>query len=127
MPDRFQKLSNGFSRQADATGGGGGSGMASAGYLAKSSNYTLLAGDTGKVVGCDSSAASFNLTFPTPTAGYIFTIKDLNGTFGTFPVTMVRAGSEKIENVSASMILSAPYGSWTFYCGDGTNWIIIAH
>lgn len=110
-----------------APSSGGGGGMAGGGYLAKSANYNLASGDSTKVIGCDSTSAAFNLTFPTPAVGLMFTVKDLTGQFGTNAVTMVRAGSEKIENLAASMILSANYGSWTFYCGDGTNWIIIAH
>lgn len=39
-------------------------------------------------------------------------------------ITLVRAGSEKIDNVAASRVLSAKYGRWLVYT-DGTDWFTL--
>lgn len=108
------------------SGGGGGSGMAAGGASTKSANYTIITGDAGKVFLAQSTGGAFNFTLPAASSGFVFTIKDSQGTFGTNNVTLVRAASESIEGVAASFVMSAAWGSWTFFC-DGTNWFIIAH
>lgn len=103
-----------------------GSGMASGGASTKSGNYTIVSGDNGKVFLADSTSAAFNFTLPTASSGFVFTIKDSTGQFGTNNVSLVRAASESIEGVAATFVMSATWGSWTFFC-NGTNWFIIAH
>lgn len=39
-------------------------------------------------------------------------------------ITLVRAGSEKIDSVAASRVLSAKYGRWLVYT-DGTDWFTL--
>ena len=109
---------------AASGGGGGGTGLASSGDTSKTSAYTIVAGDTGKVIFVDSTSAAFTLTLPTPSAGYNFIIKDKAGLLSTNNVTLARAASEKIENVAASYIMQADFGSWRVYC-NGTDWFFV--
>lgn len=89
---------------------------------AKTGNYTIAA--TDQVITVDTTGGAFNLTLPTPStvSGRMFRIKDVGGTLSTNNLTVVRAGSETIEGVAASLILSANRGEYTLM-SDGTNWI----
>lgn len=84
---------------------------------------TTLAAATHRDVNVDTSAGAVTLTLPTPTLGLEFRIKDSKGTFGTNACTLARAGTEKIEGLAASLILSADWGAYTIY-SDGTDWFI---
>lgn len=85
-----------------------------------SSNVTLTASSTHLV---DTSAAR-SLALPTPASGLVLCVKDKSGTAGTNNITITRAGSEQIEGVAASRVLSADWGSWIFF-SDGTNWFML--
>lgn len=69
-------------------------------------------------------AASFNLQLSNPALSSGHHVILINGDGLMTPankVTLVRFGSEKINNLAASFELSAAYGRWTLVC-DGTNW-----
>lgn len=87
----------------------------------KTGNYNLTAADNNGVIRIDSTGGSFNLNLFAATQGFIVTIKDVAGQLGTNAVTLVRAGTEKIENLAANFSLEANYGAWRLYF-DGTNW-----
>jgi hypothetical protein len=103
---------------------GGSPGLLSGGVVAKSANYTILSTDNKKIIICDSSGGAFNLTLPTPAAGFAISVKDKLGTFSTNNVTLVRAGSEKIENLAANYAMQADFGSYHIV-SDGTDWFLI--
>ncbi len=89
---------------------------------ALTSNYVITAAD-GKIF-CNSSGGSFNVTLPDPSTvvGRDFYVIDANGGFSTSAfVTLVRFGSEKINGITASRELHAP---WGFYhvTTNGTDW-----
>lgn len=90
---------------------------------AKSSNYPIVAADHLTVFLADTSGGAFSFTNPTPVSGYKFCFKDPNGSWGTNNLTIIRAGSEKIENVAASKVLSTNFG---YVCefSDGTDWYL---
>lgn len=100
--------------------------LGSAGTSTKSSNYTITGPDNGRIFFADTTSAAFSFTLPAASAGFIFTIKDSTGKFGTNTCTLARAASESIEGVAASFAMTAIWGSWTFV-SDGTNWFIVAH
>lgn len=103
----------------------GGFGIAQQGLFLKASTYAINAAtDDGKVFTCNSSSAAFNLTLPSPLVNMKFRVVDIEGTFGTNPVTIARHSTESIGGVASNYICNAPYGSWDFCC-DGTNWQII--
>ena len=83
---------------------------------------TLFAADSGVIFEVDTTNVSNNsFTLPgTIPPGFNFTVKDVAGNFPTNPVTIVRSGSEKIENLAADFLCEAAYGVWEFYF-DGTN------
>lgn len=71
-----------------------------------------------------NTSAARTLTVPAVSSRVYFWIKDISGLAETNPITVVRAGAEKIENVAASMLLKANYGAWTFV-SDGTDWWLL--
>jgi hypothetical protein len=73
------------------------------------------------IVFADTTSTAFNLTLPTPTNGRVIILKDKKGTFSTHNLTLVRHGSELIDNVGASLVLSVNNIELTIVC-DGTNW-----
>lgn len=87
-----------------------------------SGNVTITT-DNRDLILLVSTAAARSITFPAPASNSSrrITVKDITGSCETNNITMVRNGSEKIENVTASKVLSANYGAWTFY-SDGTDW-----
>jgi hypothetical protein len=70
----------------------------------------------------DTTAAR-SLQLPSPVAGALITVKDKTGTSTANNITILRAGSEKIETVAASYLLREDLGSWSFVT-DGTDWYI---
>ncbi len=80
------------------------------------SNLTYL-------VNTANGASSFTLPGTGNRKDICFTFKDTAGLADLFPITIVRAASEKIENLAASYVCDAPYGTWRFIC-DGTNWFL---
>jgi hypothetical protein len=71
----------------------------------------------------DTSAAR-SLTLPTPSSGAIIMIKDISNNASVNNITIVRAGSEQIEGVSASYTFDISFQSLTLV-SNGTNWFII--
>lgn len=92
-----------------------------------STSTTLNSNHIDAIVPVDTTAGAINLTlFTGPAARHTsFTVKDIKGTFGTNALTIVRAGTEKIENVAASFVCNRPYGAYTFYT-DGTDWFLVS-
>ena len=91
-------------------------------HTTKTANYTITTSDY--VILCDTSGGAFSLTLPTVTTGQSFKIKDVKGTFGTNNLTIVRAGSEKIEGVAASLVLRANWGKYEIF-NNGTDWFLL--
>jgi hypothetical protein len=89
---------------------------------------STISGNTSAVSGTtylvNTSGGAFNLTLPTPASGAFVRVKDTKGTFNTNNLTIVRSGSEKIENVAASYVASASFSSVTLL-SDGTDWFLI--
>jgi hypothetical protein len=85
-----------------------------------SSNVTLTANSINLV---DTSAAR-SLTLPTPTSGTQIVIKDKTGSVNVNNITVVRAGSEKIETVAANYTVDEILKSITLV-SDGTDWFIV--
>jgi hypothetical protein len=90
---------------------------------AVSSNTTLTSADNGKVILLDSISAAFNVTLPSPSIGFTVSFKCVNGSLGTNAVTLVRSGSEKIENLAASYVFESAFGSWELIT-NGTDWFL---
>ncbi len=86
-------------------------------------NYTVDTGTPDYFLPCDSTSGAFNITLPAPTSGRTLVVIDKTGQFMTNNVTLVRHGSENINNVAASRALATNYGVWTITSPDGTNWV----
>lgn len=83
---------------------------------------TSMAASTIYLVDC--SGGAINMTFPSPVSGTIIYIKDSKGSAATNNITLVRAGSEKIEGIAASYILSTAWGDLQAV-SDGTDWYFV--
>lgn len=100
--------------------------LGSAGVSTKSGAYAIVTADNGRIFLADTTSAAFSFTLPVAVAGFIFTIKDAKGQFGTNNCTLAQNTSESIEGLASSFAMAATWGSWTFV-SDGTNWFVAAH
>lgn len=100
--------------------------------------YQLVTGtsatlpDANTIVEFDPASTSTTLTLPTPSAGRTFIIRKIDGA-DTVTITLARAGSEKIDYVAASRVLTGsdttcttsawgrPVIAWLVW-SDGTDW-----
>lgn len=71
----------------------------------------------------DTASGPISLTLPSPANTRYITIKDTTGNALTNPMTLVRFGTEKIENVAANFAMNYSYGSWSI-TSNGTDWFI---
>ena len=71
------------------------------------------------------TTTAMTINLPTPTAGRILIIKDSTFNAATNNITIVRNGSEKIEGVAASRVLSSNGMSITL-TSNGSDWFQIA-
>lgn len=85
-----------------------------------SSNVTLT--DLTKHL-VDTTVAR-TLTLPTPANGIQIIVKDKSGSAATNNITIQRAGSESIDGVAASYVISTNYAAVEFV-SDGTNWFVL--
>ena len=69
------------------------------------------------------TSAPRSLQFPEPAAGLTFRVKDAVGTAGANNISCLRYGSEEIETVAATKLLSTNFGAWEF-TSDGVDWFI---
>lgn len=112
---------NGTWRVGNFTGsGGGGLGSVAPGATI-TSNYTLLTGDRGRVLNVDTTAGAVQITLPTPSLGFVVTIKDVGGLTPNNPITIARAGSELIDGGANSISISSSLEAVTLI-SDGTDW-----
>jgi hypothetical protein len=116
-------------------GGSSGGGGFITQIVKKSANYTV---DTTNAnldteIWCDSSGAPFNVTLPAVTISAPFTpqprpafwIYDVNGSFATNPVTVVRSGGgQTIDGIAASKVLNAAFGLYRVSCDGISAWVI---
>lgn len=93
--------------------------------LTKAANYTITTADVANntIIYANTSGGAFTLTFPSPSGlgGKVINIFDSTGSFSTHALTMARSGSEMIQGLAASLVLSANWGNYSFQT-DGTNW-----
>ncbi len=82
-----------------------------------SSNVTL----TDKQIHFVDTAAARSLTLPTPLTTRYMVVLDKTGTGATNNITIVRAGSEKIQGVAASYVMKGDFQQAVFV-SDGTDW-----
>ena len=86
--------------------------------------YTAAAND---LVRCNTTAGAFSITLPSnPTDGDIVGVVDTHGTFNTYNLTVLAAGSKTIEGDATSLILdmNASYISLV-YNSVNSNWRIL--
>lgn len=88
--------------------------------ISVASNVTL----TNYAIHLVNTSAARSLTLPTPTAGAMITIKDISNNANVNNITIVRAGSEQIEGVSANYVFDIAFQSLTLV-SDGSSWWVI--
>lgn len=116
------KLIQGSGITLNSTGADAGTGdvtiSAAAGFISKTTTYTLTSADSGKYVIC--SGGSWTLTLPTAAAGLFYRVRNdmgITGTVGT--ITIARAGAATIDGATSIALL--PQQECTILT-DGTNW-----
>ena len=87
--------------------------FSSAGTIDTTTNDVLVYADT--------STAGFTLTLPAPTNGRTLVIKDKKQSFASNNLTLARHGTEKIDGVAASLVLSTN-NQEIIVTSDGTDW-----
>lgn len=90
-----------------------------------SSSFTVDTTTSDNVILIDASGAAKTVTLPAPTNGRVLTIKDAKNAAQTNNITIARNGSEKINNVAASLVITIN-GNWVTLASDGTDWFTIA-
>lgn len=83
---------------------------------------TVVSGHTYLV---DTTTLAISLQLPTPVQNLWFIVKDSAFNAFTHNITILRAGSEKIDNVAGSFVISNSGASWIFM-SNGTDWFSIA-
>ena len=85
--------------------------------------FSVTSAHANSFLELNSTSAAFNVQLPAPSTlkGQFVFLKDIAGLLSTNNVTLLQNASEKIENVAASYVLSANFGSWDLF-SDGTNW-----
>jgi len=92
------------------------------GYNPLSTSSTLLATDQYVPV-YNYSSSSITITLPSSTmAGRLITVKDANGTAGTYPLYISPTGSTTIQNTTSSIGIYNAYGSLDFIYDGSSNW-----
>jgi hypothetical protein len=89
-----------------------------AGFVSKTSAYTIVSGDIGRYFIC--SGGSWTLTLPSASLGFCVYVRNdmgISGTTGT--ITIARAGSATIDGLTSIALL--PGQDCQIAC-DGTNW-----
>ena len=91
------------------------------------SSATMNSPSLDSTIILNPSGGAFNLQLPNPAtkAGQKVALINGDGTMSsTNKVTLVRNGSEKINNLAANFELIAPYGRWIL-ASDGVDWHLI--
>lgn len=91
----------------------------------KTSNYTVLV--TDELIQVDTTGGAVTITLPNSTSvpKGRFIVKDVGGAAQTNAITILRAGSDTIEDGSStSTTIDWQYGSLEFVW-SGTKWLII--
>jgi hypothetical protein len=71
-----------------------------------------------------SSAKTINLPSAASSSGMLVIIKDSIGTASANNITLVPAGTNKIDGVNANRYLGTNWGVWNFIC-NGTDWFMV--
>ena len=100
------------------------------GTLAKTANYTVVAGDANKVIKCDASGGAFTVGLTAAATlgdGFVVTILKTSADVvsSTNAVTIDPNGSETINGASSSQRLQGQYSHLTIIC-DGSNWQVVS-
>lgn len=100
------------------------------GTLAKTSAYTVVAGDANKVIKCDASGGAFTITLTAAATlgdGFVVTIlkTSTDTATGTNAVTIDPNSTETINGASASQTLQGSYSHLSIIC-DGSNWQVVS-
>jgi len=71
-----------------------------------------------------SPSTTMNIQLPAPAANVYIVLKDISGLLDTHVVNLIRNSTEKIDGISANILLESNYQSLTLF-SNGTDWFII--
>lgn len=91
------------------------------------SPYTIDANDAYTYYKCDSpTPITINLPYASSvSSGRFYIFKDISGNAPSAPISIIAAGTNKIDRVNTATTIEYPYG-WIILTSDGaTNWYIL--
>lgn len=91
-------------------------------------NHTINPTDSVNFIAVNSAGGSFSLQLPASNSvpsGRFYLVKDLTGSAGTHPVTVMRAGSDTIDGAASDFALTGAHQSALFISSLG-NWMLFA-
>lgn len=96
-------------------------GVGSQGYTLLTGNYNMQASDDGKIFGVSTATGAFSMKFPSPSAGFKVTFKDISGQANSNNITFTQFSAEKIEGLAQSYVVASPWWEGTWFT-NGTDW-----
>lgn len=91
---------------------------------AKTSDYSVVAGDSGSIINVDTTAGAVKITLPAPASGFNVTIRDSGANAHVNAIRIARNGSELIDGIVFEDFIMVS-GSSISFISDGTNWFRI--
>ena len=103
------------------------SGVASSVFseVIKTTNYSILVGDTYTLILVDSSGGAKTVTLPAASgvaAGRYYVIKDQKASAATNNITVILTGADTIDTVAANKVLNTAGASLWFVSDHVSNW-----
>jgi trimeric autotransporter adhesin len=97
-----------------------------AGFSVSSTPYTILSTDAYSVYFVTTtSAITINLPSTTSVTDRAYIFKDVSGMANTNNISLTPNGTDKIEGINATKLLSSNYGAWTFLSDGAGNWWMV--
>jgi hypothetical protein len=108
-----------YSSGSSSLGGIGSQGPSS---TAKTTNYTIVSGDTGGEINVDTRSSAISITLPSPANNFKVTIKDAFGNAAANPITVLRSSSTITIDLEVNDDIINQNFEAISYISDGTNW-----
>jgi hypothetical protein len=89
---------------------------------AKTTNYTIVSGDTGGEINVDTRSSAISITLPAPANNFKVTIKDAFGNAAANNISVLRSSSTITIDLEANDDFINQNWEAISYISDGTNW-----
>ena len=103
-------------------------GMGVNGLLAvKTSDYTILATDNGKVIPINTASGPIKITLPAPTYGFYVTLVDATASWraNNIWVSSATPTTQTINNMNPGYLFAGMEHDSVSFISDGSNWLVL--